>query len=250
MIPRHCICRRIRSERPIRSARGNLFRHAAWQFVGPRWRARFAHRRRDVWLRIAGWNSRRRFGGSPRCCRRNLGWFDRHRHHRDRCPENDNDDAALMFLVTSPRSAPYSGAWQTASMLWPSGSSTNAPYPDGRSSQSPLFVPVSVTGTYCFGSCASSRNCARPCRQYDPAAIRFVTDVDCARPWQSRRFVEEAHQHAVLKALDVDLERIDQRSLGGAVADVPQLRGPVQNARQFLDRVGLLHEIAAGRAVL
>lgn len=32
------------------------------------------------------------------------------------CPENDNDNAAPMFrLATS-----YSGAWQTASMLWPS----------------------------------------------------------------------------------------------------------------------------------
>lgn len=39
------------------------------------------------------------------------------------CRENDNDDAAAMFRVT-PR---YSGAWQTASMLWPSGSSTKAP---------------------------------------------------------------------------------------------------------------------------
>jgi hypothetical protein len=39
------------------------------------------------------------------------------------CPEDDNDNAAPMFLVASP----YSGAWQTASMLWPSGSSTNAP---------------------------------------------------------------------------------------------------------------------------
>jgi hypothetical protein len=28
-----------------------------------------------------------------------------------------------MFLVVLP----YSGVWQTASMLWPSGSSTNAP---------------------------------------------------------------------------------------------------------------------------
>ncbi len=41
------------------------------------------------------------------------------------CPENDNDDAASMF---PPRGAAvYSGAWQTASMLWPSGSRTNAP---------------------------------------------------------------------------------------------------------------------------
>ena len=39
------------------------------------------------------------------------------------CPEEDNDGAASMFLVASP----YSGAWQTASMLWPSGSSTKAP---------------------------------------------------------------------------------------------------------------------------
>ncbi|KRQ06939.1 hypothetical protein AOQ71_24850 [Bradyrhizobium manausense] len=39
------------------------------------------------------------------------------------CQENDNDDAAPMFRLTLP----YSGAWQTASMLWPSGSSTKAP---------------------------------------------------------------------------------------------------------------------------
>lgn len=39
------------------------------------------------------------------------------------CLENDNDDAASMFPVASR----YSGAWQTASMLCPSGSSTNAP---------------------------------------------------------------------------------------------------------------------------
>ena len=39
------------------------------------------------------------------------------------CQENDNDDAERMFLVA----ASYSGAWQTASMLWPSGSSTKAP---------------------------------------------------------------------------------------------------------------------------
>jgi hypothetical protein len=39
------------------------------------------------------------------------------------CRDNDNDNAAPMFPVASP----YSGAWQTASMLWPSGSSTNAP---------------------------------------------------------------------------------------------------------------------------
>ena len=37
--------------------------------------------------------------------------------------ENDNEDRAPMFLVASS----YSGAWQTASMLWPSGSSTKAP---------------------------------------------------------------------------------------------------------------------------
>ncbi len=40
------------------------------------------------------------------------------------CPEDDNDDAAPMFRLEL---SSYSGAWQTASMLWPSGSSTNAP---------------------------------------------------------------------------------------------------------------------------
>ena len=40
------------------------------------------------------------------------------------CRDNDNDDAAPMFRLASPS---YSGAWQTASILWPSGSSTNAP---------------------------------------------------------------------------------------------------------------------------
>lgn len=39
------------------------------------------------------------------------------------CPEDNNDDVAPMFRVASS----YSGAWQTASMLWPSGSSTKAP---------------------------------------------------------------------------------------------------------------------------
>ena len=39
------------------------------------------------------------------------------------CQEIDNDDAERMFLAA----ASYSGAWQTASMLWPSGSSTKAP---------------------------------------------------------------------------------------------------------------------------
>ena len=39
------------------------------------------------------------------------------------CQNNDNDDAAPMFRLSSC----YSGAWQTASMLWPSGSSTKAP---------------------------------------------------------------------------------------------------------------------------
>lgn len=43
------------------------------------------------------------------------------------CLENDNDNAAPMFLVVSCLNARYSGAWQTASMLCPSGSSTNAP---------------------------------------------------------------------------------------------------------------------------
>jgi hypothetical protein len=43
------------------------------------------------------------------------------------CRENDNDNAAPMFPVALSRNASYSGAWQTASMLWPSGSSTNAP---------------------------------------------------------------------------------------------------------------------------
>lgn len=40
------------------------------------------------------------------------------------CPEDDNDGAAPMFPVAPPF---YSGAWQTASMLWPSGSRTKAP---------------------------------------------------------------------------------------------------------------------------
>jgi len=40
--------------------------------------------------------------------------------------EYDNDDAAPMFPRAGLQSV-YSGAWQTASMLWPSGSSTNAP---------------------------------------------------------------------------------------------------------------------------
>ncbi|MBB4379586.1 hypothetical protein GGD66_007217 [Bradyrhizobium sp. CIR48] len=43
------------------------------------------------------------------------------------CPEKDNDDAAPMFPDRVALDLPYSGAWQTASMLWPSGSSTKAP---------------------------------------------------------------------------------------------------------------------------
>ncbi|SEN02036.1 hypothetical protein SAMN05443254_105308 [Bradyrhizobium sp. OK095] len=39
------------------------------------------------------------------------------------CSENDNEGAAPMFRIGWS----YSGAWQTASMLCPSGSRTNAP---------------------------------------------------------------------------------------------------------------------------
>lgn len=42
-------------------------------------------------------------------------------------PKDDNDDTAPMFPHRSALDLPYSGAWQTASMLWPSGSSTKAP---------------------------------------------------------------------------------------------------------------------------
>ena len=43
------------------------------------------------------------------------------------CPEDNNDVAVPMFPFRVVGKAVYSGAWQTASMLWPSGSSTNAP---------------------------------------------------------------------------------------------------------------------------
>ena len=42
----------------------------------------------------------------------------------------DNSREGIKFPLTAlmePAGAGYAGAWQTASMLWPSGSSTNAP---------------------------------------------------------------------------------------------------------------------------
>jgi len=78
-LPRRiCIRRRIRSQRAIGPARWNLFRRAARQFFGLRGFAGLAHRRRDLGLRIAGRNSRRRLGRRARCRGWNLGRLDRH----------------------------------------------------------------------------------------------------------------------------------------------------------------------------
>ena len=61
--------------------------------------------------------------------------------------------------------------------------------------------------------------------------------LDHHRPWPQRlrRVAEEADQHAVLEAFDVDLERIDLRD-AGLVEDA------CQPQRRDLDRIG------AGRA--
>ncbi|QQN64529.1 hypothetical protein JIR23_01490 [Bradyrhizobium diazoefficiens] len=100
------IRRRIGCGRAIRSARWYLFRSAARQFIGPWGFAGFAHRRRDLRLRIA-----RRIpgggsvgvpgvdggisGGSIGIGTTNVS-----------CRKDDNDDAAPMF----PAVPSYSGA--------------------------------------------------------------------------------------------------------------------------------------------
>ena len=51
---------------------------------------------------------------TPRCSRRNLGG-------------TFHPGAPVTPVRQSPRCTSHPGVWQTASMLWPSGSSTNAP---------------------------------------------------------------------------------------------------------------------------
>ena len=114
--------------RAVRPAHRQFVRHLARQLLRLRWLAGLTHRRRHLGARVARRSSR---GGS-------VG-----------CPGVAGGISGGSIGITSPevstavrqrrrprcsraiqkwnRQHGYAGAWQTASMLWPSGSSTNAP---------------------------------------------------------------------------------------------------------------------------
>ena len=120
--------RGIGRERSARPASRNLLRHLAGKLVRPRRLAGFTHRRRRSPGLDCLADSRRRLGRRARRCRRDFGRFDRHLHrHLAILAEiwSDNGAPAAMFLPGD--GGTHAGLWQTASMLWPSGSSTNAP---------------------------------------------------------------------------------------------------------------------------
>src|SRR4029077_21260707 len=95
-----------------------FIRHFAGQLVRPWWLAGFVHRRRNLGARIAPPIFRRWYARIAWRSRRDLGRFNRHRAI--------NGAEAAMFLIGNGGTG-HSGLWHTASMLLPSGSSTNAP---------------------------------------------------------------------------------------------------------------------------
>src|SRR5450631_4673857 len=64
----------------------------------------------------------------------------------------------------------------------------------------------------------------------EPFVPRQMLDHNRARPQRWRRLFEEAGQHAVLKTLDIDLQRID-------VADAGVAQNTLQSQRRHLDRL-------------
>jgi hypothetical protein len=117
---------RIGSQRSVGPAYRQLLRHLSRQLVRAWRRARLAHGRRDFGIGIAGRNSRRRLCGRARRCRRNFWRLDRHDGSGWRFPERQPRSPANV-PGREPGISTHAGAWHTASMLCPSGSSTKAP---------------------------------------------------------------------------------------------------------------------------
>ena len=122
---------------PLRSPHRQFLGHPAWQLLGARRFAGLPHRRRHFRPRTARRAFPWRLRGPTRLDWRILLWIDRHLAlflalfrillplRQRRCCGN----VPWGFKHRGLRSEPplHSGAWHTASMLWPSGSSTNAP---------------------------------------------------------------------------------------------------------------------------
>ena len=119
----------IGSAGAVRPAYRQLIRHLARQLLRLWWLTRFTEGWWHLRARIAGRTLRRRLGRLSRCRRGYLRRFNRHHISRSFDSRCDNGDDRIRF-PRDPKMEPaagYAGAWQTASILWPSGSSTNAP---------------------------------------------------------------------------------------------------------------------------
>jgi hypothetical protein len=126
-----CIGHRRRRGWSLRSSHRQFIGHRPRQFL---WRWRFTglpHRRRHLWPRTARRALLRWLRRSSRLDRRILLRIDRHFAASGISVRCLNGEVAVMFrssgAVARADSLHAAGAWHTASMLWPSGSSTKAP---------------------------------------------------------------------------------------------------------------------------
>src|SRR5258705_13519238 len=151
-------------------------------------------------------------------------------------------------------------------MLWPSGWSANASY-NWRDSargcpaalsrlQSSAAQQQRVAAGPAGRRVAASKHAGDAI--FQPFAFRQMLDHHCARPERWWRIPEKSRQHAILVALDVDLQRVDTRHAGLLEDTLQPQRGyPDRPARDVagddmagaeIVAVGLDHQLAVGRA--